>query len=251
MFANPQTHPLLAQVIDNKDPKNQGRVKVKFLGWKQADEQTTDWIRALTPGAGGGGDKVAQNRGLVTIPEIGDQVMVDFELNNPDRPFITGSVFHGQHGTGGGGGNNVKSLTSKSGHTVRLDDGGGMTVMDKTKLNHIVVDGEKAINVTAANTIFLTNGKSSIIMDGDTITINARTIKILSSSEVVMASQDKMEIVSKTNILMGSSAAGITIDAKQAVQILSELMVRLYAQNVDAIGSAGASINAPMVKINS
>jgi uncharacterized protein involved in type VI secretion and phage assembly len=107
------------------------------------------------------------------VPEISDQVYVDWEGGNPDRPFVTGSVFHGKHGSGGGTGNNSKSLTSKSGHTIRLNDGGGITVRDKSKLNHIHIDGNNKITVTAAVDVTLTNGKSTISMIDGKISISA------------------------------------------------------------------------------
>ncbi|MFT3933287.1 MAG: phage baseplate assembly protein V [Chitinophagaceae bacterium] len=231
-FTNPQTHPLLAQVIDNKDPQNQGRVRVKFLGWKQKDEQTTDWIRALTPDAGGGGEHVAKNRGLVTIPEVGDQVMIDFELNNPDRPFITGSVFHGHHGSGGGGGNNVKSLTSKSGHTVRLDDGGAMSMVDKSKLQHITLDGENAITIGAGQKITLKVGTDggSIVIDGKNITIKGLAIKIDATE-----AGGNIDAQSQGNTILKSTAAGVTVEA---------------AQVLTAKGKMSASLNGDVVEVN-
>lgn len=119
-YHKPVTYPMLAQVIDNKD--TQGRVRVKFLGWQQQGIPQTDFIRVLTPDAGGAGDKVATNRGIVTIPEVGDQVYVDFEAGNPDRPFVTGSVFHGKIGEGGGLENHKKTITTRSGCLIQIDD---------------------------------------------------------------------------------------------------------------------------------
>jgi uncharacterized protein involved in type VI secretion and phage assembly len=154
-YYQPATHPMLAKVVDNNDPHGMGRIKAEFMGWGGEGKQT-DWLRVLTPDAGGGSDKVAKNRGLVTVPEKNDQVYVDFENGNPDKPFVTGSVFHGKHGGGGGASNNTKSLTSKSGHTIALNDGAGITMMDKSKLNHIIVDGKDAITITAGQKIVLT-----------------------------------------------------------------------------------------------
>ncbi len=161
-YAKPVTYPMLAEVIDNNDGK--GRIRAKFMGWQQQGIAETDYMRVLTPDAGGGGDKVAANRGLVTVPEVGDQVYVDFEHGNPDRPFVTGSVFHGKVGTGGGGSNNTKSLTSKSGHTVTLNDGAGITVKDKDD-NVIELDGAGNARMETKETITITCGESSISMD--------------------------------------------------------------------------------------
>ena len=52
----------------------------------------TSWIRVLTPDAGSSG-KVSSNRGFVFIPEKGDQVMIGFHYNDPNRPYVQGSLF--------------------------------------------------------------------------------------------------------------------------------------------------------------
>jgi len=39
---------------------------------------------------------------MVFIPEKGDQVLVGFRYNNPNRPFVLGSLFNGKNGGGGG-----------------------------------------------------------------------------------------------------------------------------------------------------
>ena len=250
-YQKPYTFPMLAQVIDNKDSK--GRVRVKFLGWQQEGLPETDFIRVLTPDAGGGGDKVAQNRGLVTIPEVGDQVYVDFEQGNPDRPFVTGSVFHGKHGKGGGGGNNGKSLTSKSGHTVNLDDGGGITIKDKSGGNHIVVDGTNKVTVTSSQTVELTNGTSSIKIDSNKITIYADEIEIAKEG----GDSSKIEIKGLTTTVFGKNEMKMLSDAMaevnskgtadfiaQATATLKSKMTTVKADTISSIeGPAGVNLN--------
>lgn len=56
----------------------------------------------MTPDAGGS-DKVSKNRGFMSIPEVENtKVMIGFQHQLPDRPFVMGSMFHGQVGGGGG-----------------------------------------------------------------------------------------------------------------------------------------------------
>lgn len=164
-FAQPITHAMPAEVIDNKDPMGQGRVQVRFLGWRQDHSiQQTDWIRILTPDAGSS-DVVGQNRGYVFIPEPGDQVMIDFEQSNPDRPFVTGSIFHGKNGKGGGIGNNTKSIMTRSGHTFEINDGDNGT--------HII------LRDPSGNEIYLdTQGRNITITTPETMTLISKNMKI-------------------------------------------------------------------------
>lgn len=66
-----------------------GRVKVQFhwdrLGKK--DEKSSFWVRVITPWAGSGW-------GMIQIPRIGQEVIIDFLEGDPDRPIISGMVYN-------------------------------------------------------------------------------------------------------------------------------------------------------------
>ncbi|AMQ00345.1 type IV secretion protein Rhs [Pedobacter cryoconitis] len=174
---NPQPDMQLANVIENNDPDGHGRIKVKFK-WACDCNDVTEWLRVVTPDAGSS-EKVSKNRGFVFIPEIGDQVVIAFEEGNIARPIVMGSVFHGKSGSGGSGSNNSKSLTSKSGHTIQLDDGAGITVKDKDQ-NFIVLDGAGKAHFETKESILIQCGESSILMDkAGTIIIKGKNILTL------------------------------------------------------------------------
>ncbi|EDM35115.1 hypothetical protein PBAL39_16576 [Pedobacter sp. BAL39] len=190
-YARPNPDIQLADVVNNDDPQGQGRIKVKFK-WACENNDETEWLRVVTPDAGSSG-KVSTNRGFVFIPEVGDQVVVAFEEGNIARPLVMGSVFHGKTGKGGSASNNSKSLTSKSGHTVQLNDAGGITVMDKDE-NLMVLDGAGNISLHSKISITLSCGEgesaaSVLSMDKDgNILLKAKTIAGLGSELVSMGS---------------------------------------------------------------
>ena len=69
-----------------------GRVKVQFH-WDRAggfDENSSCYIRVSQGHAGGG-------YGMLFLPRIGEEVIVDFLEGNPDRPIITGRVYNKDH----------------------------------------------------------------------------------------------------------------------------------------------------------
>jgi type VI secretion system secreted protein VgrG len=68
-----------------------GRVKVRFHWDRSPDApgKTSCWMRVSHPSAGEG-------FGHVTLPRIGQEVVVDFLDGDPDRPIITGRVYNGQ-----------------------------------------------------------------------------------------------------------------------------------------------------------
>lgn len=67
-----------------------GRVKVQFH-WDRhgrRNEQSSCWIRVSQPWAGAG-------YGGLAIPRIGQEVIVEFEEGDPDRPLINGRLYNG------------------------------------------------------------------------------------------------------------------------------------------------------------
>lgn len=215
----PQANPQQAKVISNADPKNQGRIQVEYQ-WQEARGKTTNWIKVQTPDAGGS-DKVASNRGLVTVPEEGDTVMVGFEFGNPDRPFSMGSIFTSKNSGGGGQGNRSKSLTSRSGNAFTLDDNdGSVTINDQPSSGSMIeMNGSKEITISADNKITIQSGPAFIELDGtsNTITLSAKTILIgadelleAGSGEVVsIGAGTTLDAFAKDNATFGSNAEAI------------------------------------------
>jgi type VI secretion system secreted protein VgrG len=68
-----------------------GRVKVQVLWdrYGQKDGRDSCWIRVAYPWAG-------SNFGGIHIPRIGQEVIVDYEYGDPDRPIITGRVYNAE-----------------------------------------------------------------------------------------------------------------------------------------------------------
>ncbi|MGH1518105.1 type VI secretion system Vgr family protein [Chryseobacterium sp. JK1] len=166
-FVMPKAEPQVATVISNIDPLNQGRIQVRF-DWQIHD--TTHFIRMMSPDAGGT-DAVIQNRGFVAIPEIGDQVMVGFEYHNPDFPFAMGGMFHGKVGLGGGLNNHLKSIQTRSGIKVLMNDANGSVTIQDPSGNIYIMDGSGNINITAPNKITM-NAKDVEINANNNFNIN-------------------------------------------------------------------------------
>ncbi|APW35237.1 type VI secretion system Vgr family protein [Prevotella intermedia] len=180
----------MATVTSNADPNGNGRVQVR-MNWQQGGMHT-GWVRVMTPDAGKSGD-VSSNRGFVFIPEVGDQVLLGFRHGDPGRPYVMGSLFNGSTGGGGGQGNKCKSLTTRSGSSLKLDDSdGSVTLHDKggvsmnfdgagnattsVEANHTVNAGSNAstnvgegasvLNMNSGGSISLSGNKSIAILIG-------------------------------------------------------------------------------------
>jgi uncharacterized protein involved in type VI secretion and phage assembly len=190
-FTIPVAETQIATVLKNDDEEKMGRVQVQML-WQKEDNGNTDWIRVMTPDAGKGND--GKNRGLVCIPEIGDQVMVGFRYNDPDRPFVLGSVFTGKTGEGGGDKNLKKSFTTNTGSTIKFEEN-KISVIDAKKKSKMLFDGEGKINIESEEEITLKCGQSSITMKKDgTIEIKGKDITMDATSKSAVKAKSGIEV---------------------------------------------------------
>ncbi|WP_370689032.1 type VI secretion system Vgr family protein [Xenorhabdus aichiensis] len=66
-----------------------GRVRLQFPWdrYGRSDDQSSCWIRVSQPWAG-------QGWGMLAIPRIGQEVVVDFLHSDPDQPIVTGRTYH-------------------------------------------------------------------------------------------------------------------------------------------------------------
>lgn len=122
--ASPQT----AWVHDNEDPKFLGRVRI-YYSWDQAGPKehgtiASPWLRQAEPAAGHGG-------GVSFRLYKGDEVMIGYENDNVEQPFVIGALYHGKdekdNSFGPPMGRNKKApfthqLSNRSGHKMVISE---------------------------------------------------------------------------------------------------------------------------------
>lgn len=245
----PLALPELATVKENNDNKGQGRVKVAF-DW-QKNGKTTNWIRVQTPNAGVSG-AVPKNRGWVFVPEVGDQVMVSYEHGNPDRPYVTGSVFHSGSGKGGDKDNKVKSIITRSGNAIVFDDEtGSIVITDQTGKQLIMLDGTNAITVMAKRSITLTNeAESVIVMDDKSIGLQADTIALEGRKSVTLLSGNECMVLSSEKSIISSSGTNIKQEAAKDYDVAAKNGT-VNGVNLMIEGKGNVTVSGGIVKFNS
>lgn len=157
-----------ARVKDNEDPNNLGRIRVQFDWQAQLDDNMmTPWLRMAQPYAGGG-------KGFSFIPEIDEEVMIDFEGGNAERPYVKGTLYNGVGDPdgawlpNGNRCNQVKAIRTRNGHTIEIHDEGNdgyIRIYDNEKENYILTfsTDEKLIKLESTGNIEL-YAKNDIIM---------------------------------------------------------------------------------------
>lgn len=117
------------------------------------DDQQSAPARVMMPMAGA-------QRGMHFLPEIGDEVVVAFELGDTSLPIILGGVWNSEAPAPDqaqeGPDNNIRTIVSRAGHELTFDDtAGAELVRIKTNGGHeILLDdapGQGKVKITTAN----------------------------------------------------------------------------------------------------
>ena len=271
----------MATVLSNAAPQGKGRVRVR-MNW-QTDGMQTGWVRVMTPDGGSSSD-VKSNRGFVFIPEVGDQVLLGFRHGDPARPYVMGSLFNGTTGGGGGQGNNCKSLTTRSGSSLKLDDSAGsVTLHDKggvsmnfdgggnlsitSKISHTVNSGEIAkINVGGKKdsppmSALTMDNKGVIDLTGQKrITFKVGDSSIIMSADgniTISCKQYKIDAEVNTEINVRESYLRLYptlafLHSKTMTQLNSENVINVHSGKVIHInGQKFVNIKGKLIKLNS
>jgi uncharacterized protein involved in type VI secretion and phage assembly len=172
-------------VSNNQDPKNLGRVRMKFP-WL-SDDHESDWCRMASPMAGGG-------RGAYFLPEVEDEVLVAFEHGDVRCPYVVGGMWNGKDAppaNNSDGQNNIRAIHSRSGHLIRLDDTDGaekIEVIDKTGSNSVTIESaSNNITITCTGTLKLQADQGIEITSQAGVKITANTtLDMEASAETVL-----------------------------------------------------------------
>lgn len=198
-IAAPLMGVVIGIVTNNEDPEGLGRVKVRFPWLSEADEST--WARIASPMAG-------SERGMYFLPEVDDEVLVAFQHGDIRFPYILGALWNGKDAppaTNEDGANNIRTIKSRSGHEIRLDDTEGeekIEIVDGTGKNRIAID-------TANNTITIaTDQDITLSAPQGTLTLEAQTLAFSASAETTLEAGSTVEISASGNMTL----KGATID---------------------------------------
>jgi len=92
------------------------------MAW-QKEGDSTPWLNVVVPHAGNG-------KGFRFLPEVDDEVLVNFIDNNAERPFVMGAVYTEKNKSGvPEGGNDVKFIGTRSGRRIIFDDKNKMVLI--------------------------------------------------------------------------------------------------------------------------
>lgn len=235
--AFPKSATQVAIVKENSDPEGLGRIRVQFY-WQEPLGEMTPWIRVLTPHSGAG-------KGFHFIPEIEEEVLIGFEQNSAERPFVMGSLYNGNANPKEWNTeqNDLKVIKTRSGHTMELNDAeGSETIKIHDKEGSIIT--------------FDTQAKSLFIQATENIEIAAKNIKMVADENIEIQAQGNIQTASEgnTEILSNGTASlqvqsDVTISSDASITVDAATDATVKGQNVTSEGQVGAELKGAQTKV--
>ncbi|EGM9344063.1 type VI secretion system tip protein VgrG [Salmonella enterica] len=185
-----------------------GRVKVQF-GWDRygkMDENSSCWIRVSYPWAGKG-------FGMIQIPRIGQEVLVDFKNGDPDLPIIVGRTYNQDTMPPWG----LPGMASQSGifsHSLYGGPANGNMLRfdDKTGAEEVKFHAEKDLNTTVKN--------------NETHTVMVDRTKTIIKNEINSIGEDRNTTVTKNDGLSVKLAQTINIGTTYRLDVGDQFTLR-------------------------
>jgi len=164
-------------------------------------------------------------------------------------------LHHGNIAAGGGKGNNTKSLTTRSGSTVTLDDEKGSVTVSDPSGNVIILQGNGQILIHAPNAITFSS-KDIHLHASNSLNLNAvpskqggeGTIALHAKKSISsMAEDEGISLSAKKNVDLLSTDANVSLQAKVKVAVNSDDQVLVAGKTTDV---KGATVNVAGTEVN-
>jgi phage protein D/phage baseplate assembly protein gpV len=187
---------VVALVTNNNDPEGLGRVRLKFP-WL-ADDFESWWARVPQPGAG-------KDRGLLFLPEVGDEVLVAFQSGDIRLPYVIGQLYNGEDKPSVGGHLDAtdgkvkrRSIRSRDAHRIELSD-------DPSKAGVEISTGDDGyrISLDQTGTTITVSSKGDVRIEG------SRSVAVTAGADLKLEATGALDI--KGN--------GVTIDGGPQVAV--------------------------------
>jgi phage protein D len=231
---------VVAQVSDVNDPQSQGRVKVHFP-WL-SDSYVSDWARTVQPGAG-------KDRGTMLVSEVGDEVLVVFELGDIRRPYVVGGLYNGVDTpkTGpidlvdsGSGEINRRSFVSRRGHRLDfLDQVGqteGVTIRSGDDKLQLLLDA--------------TGTKLTVHSDGTVLVEAKQGVTVDAASSTVELKGGNIKLTGQNGVTIDGGGGAVKVTAGSELSLTGVSAKLEGSAQTEVKGGATCSISAGLVRIN-
>lgn len=205
-----------------------GRIRIQFH-WDRVgeyNEKSSVWVRVMTPWAG-------KNWGMVAIPRIGQEVIVQFEDGNPDRPIVTGMLYNGDNLPPW----NLPANHTQTGIRTNSSQGGegyNELMFEDKKGNELVnFQAQKDYNQIVKNNAKVSVGTESKDAGDMTVTVHRHL------TETVETGNHKFKVDAGTQTLFVKSDKTETVEGKSALTVTKDTSATIKEGNLSTTVEMG------------
>ncbi|WP_431103441.1 type VI secretion system Vgr family protein [Roseateles noduli] len=192
-----------------------GRVKVQFH-WDrrgQRNETSSCWIRVSQPWAGKGW-------GGVSIPRIGQEVVVDFVEGDPDQPLITGRVYNAEQMPPYG----LPAAAVISGMKSKTHKGAGyneMSMDDTAGKEMITIHGQydMATTIEHDQTSTIHNNRTDTVDVDDSETVGNNQTQTVGVNQTISVGSNRSKTVGANETTSVGASRTETVGAAETITI--------------------------------
>jgi len=237
MVRGPQTAVVVGPRGDEIYTDKYGRVKVQFH-WDRdgkKDQNASCWVRVAQVWAG-------KNWGWMTVPRIGQEVIVDFLEGDPDRPIVTGRVYNAEQMPPWA----LPANKTQSGILTRSSPGGSaananqLRFEDKKGGEQVYLHAEKNQDIEVENdeTHWVGHDRRKTIDHDETSQIKHDRTEIVGHNETVTIALMRTHTIGVDDALTVGAAQEVTVGAGQKVSVGSDQSMEVGGAESRKVGKA-------------
>jgi type VI secretion system secreted protein VgrG len=227
-----------------------GRVKLHFHWDRESkkNEKSSCWVRVSHPWAG-------KNFGIVDIPRIGQEVVVDFLEGDPDQPLITGRVYNAEQMPPW----ELPANATQSGILTRSSKGGAygnanaIRFEDKKGAEQLWIHAEKNQDIEVENdethwvghdrsktvdhdeTVQVKHDRTETVGNNETITVGVNRTENVGSNETIGIGSNRTETVGSNETITIGANRTENVGAKETISIGGNRTVTVGASETVAV----------------
>jgi type VI secretion system secreted protein VgrG len=239
----PQTAIVCGAAGEEIDTDEFGRVKVQFR-WDskgQSNENSSCWVRVAQVWAGAGW-------GGMTIPRIGQEVIVDFIEGDPDRPIVTGRVYNADNMPphplpANKTRSTIMSRSTKGGSAANFNE---IRFEDKKGAEEMYIHAEKDQNILVENNQNIKVGfstkdkgdRSEEIFNDRSLTVGRDKSESVGRNKTITVTADHQEKVGKSMSVMVAKNLTETVGINYAETVGAAMELTVGGALTVSVGAA-------------
>lgn len=245
-----------------------GRIKVQFHWdrYGKKDENSTCWIRYAQFWAG-------PQRGIRATPRIGDEVVVDFIENDPDRPLIIGSVYNGKnlpvHNKEQSTNQTAFTIRSKSTKNGEVDQYNEIKLEDKKDSEEFSITAQRRLITTVKENhdeTIMHNWTSNIkndtkinsehsyqlITDNFAKTFNVGVIdanqSMITNANLLYAVKSKKAVTFDCEVYTLNANQTVAVNSKNIIALKADMAISMIAPNINFQTMTSFNLRSPIIQ---